>query len=105
MLILVHSLLNNYKKLGILLSLSLFILIFASKFKQKMWKEILFSIIIIAFCVFLLCIRMIFKKHGHFPNTHVSGNKAMRQRGITCVQSQDRSARMENPHVIAEVKK
>lgn len=58
---------------------------------------------IVAICVFLLCIGIIIK--GRFPNTHVSGNKEMRKRGIGCVQSQDREARKENKHAIAEVEK
>ena len=33
---------------------------------------------------------------------HVSGNKEMQKRGIGCVQSQDREARKENKHAIAE---
>lgn len=67
-------------------------------------KEILFSVIIVAFCVFFMCIQIIFKKHGRFPNTHVSGSKAMRKRGVTCVQSQDKAARTDNPHAVKEVK-
>jgi hypothetical protein len=40
-----------------------------------------------------LAISILLKKNGRFPNSHVSGNKAMRDRGITCVQSQDFAAR------------
>ena len=58
---------------------------------------------IVAICVFFLCIGIIIK--GKFPNTHVSGNKEMRKRGIGCVQSQDREARKANPHAIPEVEK
>ena len=36
---------------------------------------------------------------------HVSGNKEMQKRGIGCVQSQDREARKENKHAIAEVER
>ena len=55
---------------------------------------------IVAICVLLLSIGIIIK--GRFPNTHVSGNKEMRKRGIGCVQSQDREARKEKKHAIAE---
>ena len=58
---------------------------------------------IVAICVLFLSIGIIFK--GRFPNTHVSGNKEMRKRGIGCVQSQDREARKKNKHAIAEVEK
>ena len=51
----------------------------------------------------LLCIGILFKRK--FPNTHVSGNKEMRKRGIGCVQSQDREARKENPQRKAEREK
>ena len=42
---------------------------------------------------------------GKFPNTHVSGNKALRKKGIGCVQSQDREARKPNKNAIAEIEK
>ena len=58
---------------------------------------------IVAICMLFLSIGIIFK--GRFPNTHVSGNKEMRKRGIGCVQSQDREARKKNKHAIAEVEK
>ena len=58
-----------------------------------MLKVLLITIIIIAFAVAFLCIGLLLKKNGHFPNTHVSANKAMREKGISCVQSQDFAAR------------
>ena len=58
---------------------------------------------IVGICVFFLCIGILIK--GRFPNMHVSGNKEMRKRGIGCVQSQDREARKENKHAIAEREK
>jgi len=58
---------------------------------------------IVAVCVLFLCIGILFK--GRFPSMHVSGNKEMRKRGIGCVQSQDREARKENKHAIAEREK
>lgn len=39
-----------------------------------------------------LCVNILFKKNGQFPNTHISGNKALTDRGITCAQSQDAQA-------------
>lgn len=50
------------------------------------------SVIIIAACVALLAIKIIVKKNGRFPNTHVGGNKYLAKKGIGCVQSQDREA-------------
>lgn len=67
-----------------------------------MLKIILFTLLIVAICMALLSVKILLKKNGRFPNSHVSGNKAMRQRGIGCVQSQDREAQKENPHAIPE---
>lgn len=58
-----------------------------------MLKIILLTVLIIAFSMAFMCIRILFKKNGRFPNTHVSGNKYMRSKGIGCVQSQDYAAR------------
>lgn len=67
-----------------------------------MLKTLLITLLIVAICIALLSVKIIFKKNGRFPNTHVSGNKAMRKRGIGCVQSQDREAQHLNPHAIPE---
>ena len=69
-----------------------------------MLKIILFTLLIVAICMALLSVKILLKKNGRFPNSHVSGNKAMRQRGIGCLQSQDREAQKANPHAIAERK-
>lgn len=58
-----------------------------------MLKVFLYCVLIIAICMLLLSVRLLLLKNGRFVNTHVSGSKAMRQRGIGCVQSQDRAAR------------
>lgn len=69
-----------------------------------MFKTLLFTLIIIAASVVLLSITIIIKKNGRFPNTHVGGSKAMRKRGIKCVQSQDKDARRDNPMAVKEKK-
>lgn len=53
----------------------------------------------------LLCLKVLLKKNGRFPNTHISGSAAMRKKGITCVQSMDRNERKENPRRIPETRK
>lgn len=67
-----------------------------------MFKTLLFTLLIIAISITLLAIKIIIKKNGRFPNTHVGGNKEMRRRGIKCVQSQDRDARRHNPMAVKE---
>lgn len=67
-----------------------------------MFKTLLFTLLIIAISIALLAIKIIIKKNGRFPNTHVGGNKEMRRRGIKCVQSQDKDARRSNPMAVKE---
>lgn len=67
-----------------------------------MLKIALITMLIVAICVLLLSVNLLLKKNGRFPNTHVSGNRAMRERGIGCVQAQDRQAQIANPHAVAE---
>ena len=46
----------------------------------------------VGLAVLLLAVGIIFKKNGRFPNTHVGGNRAMRERGISCHTSQHKEA-------------
>ncbi len=70
-----------------------------------MLETLLLTLLIIAISFALLAVTIIIKKNGKFPNTHVGGNKYMRERGIKCVQSQDRDARRYNPHATPERRK
>ncbi|MDR3118065.1 MAG: hypothetical protein LBU44_01345 [Mediterranea sp.] len=54
---------------------------------------LLTSLFIVAFCIILLAVRILFVRGGKFPDMHIGGSKAMREKGIGCVQSQDREAR------------
>jgi hypothetical protein len=54
-----------------------------------MLETSLITIIILLACVALLSISIILKKDGKFPNTHIDGNKAIRDKGIHCAASQD----------------
>jgi len=51
--------------------------------------RILLSILIVGLAVIGLCVRIILKKNGRFSSQHIGGNKAMRERGIHCVNTQD----------------
>lgn len=72
---------------------------------MEMLETILITLLIVAICVVLLGVKVFFVKGGRFPNGHVSGNKAMRERGIGCIQSQDREARMKPRFSIDELEK
>ena len=65
-------------------------------------KVFLFAVIILAICIFFLCVNIIFKRNGEFPKSHVSSNNAMRERGIGCAQSQDRMARRKSRYAVKE---
>ncbi len=67
-----------------------------------MLKTLLFTLIIVAASMVFLAIKILLKKNGRFPNTHVGHNAAMRKRGITCVQTMDAMERKGNPHRIHE---
>ena len=68
-------------------------------------KNKLITLLIVAICIVLLGVKVFFVKGGKFPNGHVSGNKAMRDRGIGCVQSQDREAQKKSRFSIDELEK
>lgn len=70
-----------------------------------MLDTILITLLIVAICIVLLGIKVFFVKGGKFPNGHVSGNKAMREKGIGCAQSQDREARKKRRFSLDEVEK
>lgn len=70
-----------------------------------MLYTILITVLIVAICGVLLGVKILFVKGGKFPNTHVSGNKALRDKGITCVQSQDREAQKKHRFSFAEMEK
>lgn len=63
-------------------------------------KITLLVVLLVLAAVAGLSVRVILCKNGRFPNTHVSGSKAMRDKGIGCVQSQDFEARRQNPNSI-----
>lgn len=70
-----------------------------------MLYSVLLILLIVAISVLLLGVKVFFVKNGRFPNSHVSGNKAMRRRGIGCVQSQDREAQRKPRFSIEEIER
>ncbi len=44
---------------------------------------------LVAFSILLLGVRIFFTKNGKFPHTHIGGNKALADKGISCMKSQD----------------
>ncbi len=67
--------------------------IFAATKLIKMIETLFITVLIIAICITLLCVKVIFKKNGKFSSQHIHDSKAMKDRGIHCVMDQDREAR------------
>ena len=67
-----------------------------------MLKLALITLGIVAFCVLFMCIKMILKPGSRFVSSHIGGSKAMRDRGIHCVQSMDAIERRENKNRVRE---
>lgn len=67
-----------------------------------MWKTFLLCVALLAAAMLLLSVRVLLKKHGRFRSLHIGQSKAMRDRGIHCVQAQDFEARIPNPMAVEE---
>jgi len=80
-------------------------ILFCATKLMEMLGTLLITLLIVAICIVLLGVKVFFVKGGKFPNGHVSGNKAMRDRGIGCVQSQDREAQKKSRFSIDELEK
>lgn len=52
-------------------------------------KLLIISTILLLIAFAALAVRIIFKTGGRFPETHISQNKEMQKRGITCSQKTD----------------
>ena len=81
------------------------LLLFVEPNRWKMLDTLLLVLLIVGVSVLLLGVRVFFVKGGKFPNTHVSGNKSLRKKGIGCVQSQDREAQRKPRFSIDELEK
>jgi len=60
-----------------------------------MWPVLLLSIVLMGIVFVLMSIRILLKKNGKFPNSHIGGNKALNDKGIYCATTQDKLARKE----------
>lgn len=58
-----------------------------------MLKVFLISLGLIAIAFAALGIKILIKKKGEFPHTHIGGNKEMIKRGIYCAQTYDKIER------------
>jgi hypothetical protein len=63
-------------------------------------KLFLITIVLMAFITALFAIRILLKKNGQFPHTHVGGNRNMARRGIFCASTQDKIAQKDKRHIL-----
>lgn len=52
-------------------------------------KLLILSLFLLALAALGFGVRILLKKKGEFPETHISRNPAMRERGISCAQNTD----------------
>ncbi len=57
-----------------------------------MIQAFIVSAVLLIIGILLFGIRVFFIKNGEFPNIHIGGNKALKEKGIACATSQDRDA-------------
>lgn len=62
-----------------------------------MIQAFLVSAVILFIGILLFGFRVFFMKKGEFPNIHIGGNKALKERGIACATSQDREEQKKRP--------
>lgn len=67
-----------------------------------MVKLVLLITLIIAISLAFLCVKVIFRKNGHFASQHIHDSEAMRERGIHCVIDQDREMRTPSTYAVRE---
>lgn len=61
-----------------------------------MWITFLFVAAIVGISVILIGIRIFFVRGGRFPNTHIEGNVALKEKGIQCAQGEEKSRKKRN---------
>jgi hypothetical protein len=62
---------------------------------MEVLKVILLAVGLMSLAMVGMAITILLKKGGKFPNTHVSGNKYLKQQGVYCSQTQDKLAQRE----------
>ena len=58
------------------------------------------SFVLLMIGILAMGYRIFFIKDGEFPNTHIGGNKGLKENGVQCATSQDREAQKQNKNKI-----
>ncbi len=75
---------------------------FAPAKVQKMIETLLISTLIIAIGMVFLLVKVLFRKNGSFSSQHIHDSEAMKERGIHCVQDQDKEMRRKSRFAVRE---
>ncbi len=59
---------------------------------MNIFLVIIAAVVLVGLAFAGLAIQILVKKGGKFPNTHVSGNRYLKQQGVYCSQTQDKLA-------------
>lgn len=59
---------------------------------MNVFFSILIPLILIFIAVMLLGMKIFFTKRRKFPNIHIGGSKALKEKGVSCATTQDREA-------------
>lgn len=57
---------------------------------MEILKVVLLAVVMMGLVMLGLATQILFKKGGKFPNTHIGGNKYMKDHGVTCAQTFDK---------------
>ncbi len=57
---------------------------------MEFFQIFVIAVVLVALCFIGLAIKVIVLKRGRFPNIHIGSNRALKERGITCVQTYDK---------------
>ena len=67
-----------------------------------MVKLLLLTALIIAIGMAFFLVKVLFRKNGTFSSQHIHDSKAMHDRGIHCVMTQDRELRTKSRTAVSE---
>jgi hypothetical protein len=62
---------------------------------MEMIKVVLLAVVLMAIVMIGLAAKILLRRGGKFPNTHVSGNKYLKKNGVYCSQTQDKLEQRE----------
>jgi hypothetical protein len=65
-------------------------------------KVLLLTIVLLGVITALFAIKILIKKNGKFPDTHIGGNREMAHRGISCASTQDKIANKDKRHILKD---